>query len=56
MTVKFNIIQIYIGRDIIGGRRGKFDLQDWVLSSHSIPTMGHCQDTSMGGHDPSGTV
>ena len=56
MTVEFNIIQIYNDRDIIGCRRGKFDLQDWVLSTHSIPTLGHCQDTSLGGHDPSGTV
>ena len=56
MTVKFDIIRIYIDRDILGCRRGKFNLQDWVLSTHSIPTLGHCQDTSLGGHDPSGTV
>ena len=56
MTFKFYIIQIYIDRDIIGGRWGKSNLQDWVLSSHSISPLGHCQDTSMGGHGPSGTV
>ena len=56
MTFKFYIIQIYIDRDVIGCRRGKSNLQDWVLSSHSISTVGHYQDTSLGGHDPSGTV
>ena len=56
MTVKLNMIQIYIDRGIIGCRRGKSNLQDWVLSAHSISAMGHCQDTSLGGHDPSGTV
>ena len=56
MEIKFNIVKIYIDRDNKGCRRGKSNLQDWVLSPHSIPTMGHCQDTSLGGHDPSGKL
>ena len=56
MKIRLNIINIFFDRDNKGCRRGKFNLQDWVLSTHSIPTLGHCQDTSLGGHDPSGTV